>query len=138
MITHSKKLGLLFAVAVVLTPAVIYAANLTIPNTFTSGTPIQSAQVNANFTAVQTAVNAKQDANSPFTVPGAPRTASGTASGTAGAMSLTGLGTGFLGQVEAGYLVSISSTCISGAGGEVKTVTSVAANTSLTVDSAWS
>lgn len=38
------------------------ASNLTVPNSFTPDTTILSAQVNANFAAVQTAVNSKQDA----------------------------------------------------------------------------
>lgn len=38
------------------------ASNLTTPNSFAPNTTIQSAQVNANFAAVQTAVNSKQDA----------------------------------------------------------------------------
>ncbi len=36
------------------------AAAMSIPNTFTAGTAISSSAVNANFTAVQTAVDAKQ------------------------------------------------------------------------------
>jgi len=34
-----------------------YASTVTIPNTFTSGTTISSSQMNANFTAVKTAVD---------------------------------------------------------------------------------
>lgn len=34
------------------------AGNVTVPNTFTSGTPAKAADVNANFSAVATAVNA--------------------------------------------------------------------------------
>lgn len=37
-----------------------FAAAMTLPNTFTSGTPISSSAVNANFTALQTAVDARQ------------------------------------------------------------------------------
>jgi hypothetical protein len=37
------------------------AADLTIPNTFVSGTPATAADVNANFSATQTAVNSKQN-----------------------------------------------------------------------------
>lgn len=37
-----------------------FAAAMTIPNTFTSGTPISSSAMNANFTAVQTAVDSMQ------------------------------------------------------------------------------
>jgi hypothetical protein len=50
------------AIAIVAVPVLSLASDLTTPNTFTSGTLIQSAQVNANFAAVQTAVNSKQDA----------------------------------------------------------------------------
>lgn len=38
-----------------------FAENLTIPNTFTAGTPAVAAEVNNNFSEVQTAVNSKQD-----------------------------------------------------------------------------
>ncbi len=50
------------AIAIVAGPVLSFASNLAIPNSFSSGTLIQSAQVNANFAAVQTAVNSKQDA----------------------------------------------------------------------------
>jgi hypothetical protein len=50
------------AIAVVAVPVLSLASDLTTPNTFASGTLIQSAQVNANFAAIQTAVNSKQDA----------------------------------------------------------------------------
>ena len=56
-----KKTRVLWGLLVVLTPAVIYAANLSIPNSFNPGESISSAQMNANFAAVQTAVNSKQD-----------------------------------------------------------------------------
>jgi hypothetical protein len=58
----SAKKRWIWGALVVLTPAIIYAANLTIPNNFSPNTPILSAQVNNNFSAVQTAVNSKQDA----------------------------------------------------------------------------
>jgi hypothetical protein len=55
MSNRTKKI---FWVAIaVLVPAVLYAANLTIPNTFSAGTPILSAQMNNNFTTVATAVD---------------------------------------------------------------------------------
>ena len=38
-----------------------WAADLSIPNTFVAGTPASAANVNANFSATQTAVNSKQD-----------------------------------------------------------------------------
>jgi Collagen triple helix repeat (20 copies) len=38
--------------------AAAYAGDVTIPNTFTAGTPAKAADVNANFSAVATAVNA--------------------------------------------------------------------------------
>ncbi|MHB8420369.1 MAG: DUF7452 domain-containing protein [Myxococcales bacterium] len=50
------------AIAIVAVPILSQASNLTTPNSFSSGTLIQSAQVNANFAAVQSAVNSKQDA----------------------------------------------------------------------------
>src|SRR5262245_58696635 len=40
-----------------LAPGVLIASQVTIPNMFTSGTPISSAQVNANFTALADANN---------------------------------------------------------------------------------
>ena len=48
-----------FAVAAVLTMATTAAnaGSVTIPNTFTAGTPAKAADVNANFSAVATAVN---------------------------------------------------------------------------------
>ena len=38
-------------------PGPALAGQLSVPNTFTAGSPAQASQVNANFTAVQTAVN---------------------------------------------------------------------------------
>jgi len=37
--------------------AVAFGSSLTVPNTFTTGTPARAAEVNANFTAVKTAVD---------------------------------------------------------------------------------
>jgi hypothetical protein len=50
----SKKLLL---PALLLVSGIATAAPVTIPNTFTSGTPAVAAEVNANFTAVKTAVD---------------------------------------------------------------------------------
>src|SRR5205814_5028715 len=48
-------------------PLAVLASNLSIPFTFSSGQPIRSADVNANFAAVQTAVNSKLDVSAaPF------------------------------------------------------------------------
>jgi hypothetical protein len=58
----SKKLQITWAALVLITPVLVWASNLTVPNTFMSGQPIKSADMNANFTAVQLAVNSKQDA----------------------------------------------------------------------------
>jgi hypothetical protein len=58
----SKKLPLLWGALMVLTPVLVWASSLTIPNSFSTGTTISSSQVNQNFAAVQTAVNSKQDA----------------------------------------------------------------------------
>jgi Collagen triple helix repeat (20 copies) len=46
-----------FGAAIVLTTLSASAGDVTIPNTFTSGTPAKAADVNANFSAVATAVN---------------------------------------------------------------------------------
>ena len=55
---NKPKIGRWLGVlAAVLIPAIATAA-LTIPNTFTAGTVIKSADVNANFAAVATSVNA--------------------------------------------------------------------------------
>lgn len=51
---RSWWLSCLLAIAV---PAVIYAADLTLPHVFTVGTPILASEVNANFEAVRLAVN---------------------------------------------------------------------------------
>lgn len=51
--TKATLVGALAAAAVVGTVAI--AGNVTLPNTFTAGTPIRSAEVNANFQAVKTA-----------------------------------------------------------------------------------
>ncbi len=52
---------LTLAAALTLTAATVQAGDLTIPNTFVSGTKALAEQVNANFTATQTAVNSKQN-----------------------------------------------------------------------------
>lgn len=52
---------LTLAAVLTLTAAATQAGDLTIPNTFVSGTKALAEQVNANFTATQTAVNSKQD-----------------------------------------------------------------------------
>ena len=48
---------LLGAVATVVVSSQVMAGDLTIPNSFTSGTPAVAADVNANFTAVETEVD---------------------------------------------------------------------------------
>jgi hypothetical protein len=58
----SKNLPLLWGAIALATPVLVWASNLTVPNTFSMGTPISSSQMNTNFQAVQTAVNSKQDA----------------------------------------------------------------------------
>jgi hypothetical protein len=59
---NKRKIGRWLGVlTAVLVPAIATAA-LTIPNTFTAGTVIKSADVNANFAAVATAVTADQTA----------------------------------------------------------------------------
>ena len=50
------------AIAIVGIPILSLASNLAIPNSFTPDTLIDANAVNANFTAVQAAVNSKQDA----------------------------------------------------------------------------
>ncbi len=55
-----KKI-LLSLVGGLLVPASIYAANATLPHTFSAGTPIRAQEVNANFTALRDAVNTKAD-----------------------------------------------------------------------------
>ncbi len=46
--------------SVVVVSVVAFAANVTIPNTFTAGTPAKASEVNANFQAVKTAVDDNQ------------------------------------------------------------------------------
>ncbi len=55
-----KQLVIFLTIAFSLVTVISYAA-VTIPNTFTSGTTISSSQMNANFDALKTAVDAKQD-----------------------------------------------------------------------------
>ena len=57
--TKVLKACLCSLMALVALPA--WGVDLTIPNTFTAGTPAVAAEVNANFTATATAVNSKQD-----------------------------------------------------------------------------
>ncbi|NVJ60656.1 MAG: hypothetical protein HWE27_09700 [Gammaproteobacteria bacterium] len=38
-------------------PSFLWASNVDIPNTFTAGTPARAAEVNANFSAIETAVD---------------------------------------------------------------------------------
>jgi len=52
-----KQIVILLTIAFSLVSIISYAA-VTIPNTFTSGTTISSSQVNDNFTALKTAVDA--------------------------------------------------------------------------------
>lgn len=52
---------LTLAAVLTLTAAATQAGDLTIPNTFVSGTKALAEEVNANFTATQTAVNSKQN-----------------------------------------------------------------------------
>ncbi len=54
---RSFVFGMLVVPIAVLGFAVVYASSVTIPNTFTAGTPAVAAQVNANFAAVKTAVD---------------------------------------------------------------------------------
>lgn len=49
--------NILFCIALILTAAQSWASNVTIPNTFTSGTPAVASEVNANFSAVKAAVD---------------------------------------------------------------------------------
>ncbi len=51
---RNKKLTLLAVTALMTLPAA--ATDLTVPNSFTSGSPARAADVNANFAAVETAV----------------------------------------------------------------------------------
>jgi hypothetical protein len=51
-----------FALSVLaLTWQAVYAADLTIPNTFVPGTPANASDMNTNFSATSTAVNSKQN-----------------------------------------------------------------------------
>ena len=59
MIPAMKKLAAYGSTFVILASAsgLAWASGVTIPNTFTSGTPAKAAEVNANFSAVKTAVD---------------------------------------------------------------------------------
>jgi len=52
-----KQVVFLLSLVIVGIAIFAYASTVTIPNTFTSGTTISSTQMNANFTAVKTAVD---------------------------------------------------------------------------------
>jgi hypothetical protein len=52
---HKVMLAVIATAAVI--PALLHAANLTLPHVFEAGTPIQAAQVNANFAALRDAPN---------------------------------------------------------------------------------
>lgn len=54
MNSRTKKLALLVVTAMMTLP--VAATDLTVPNSFTSGSPARAADVNANFAAVETAV----------------------------------------------------------------------------------
>lgn len=60
-----KSIKFVIAVVFMLTfsAGFIFAQQLTIPNTFTAGTTISSSQMNANFTAIQNAVDPLQVSN---------------------------------------------------------------------------
>lgn len=60
-VRKQSNVGTLILGLLVLAPLSAWGADLTIPNTFTAGTPAVAAQVNANFTATATAVNSKQN-----------------------------------------------------------------------------
>jgi hypothetical protein len=111
MKSPSRKWTLAWTALVVLTPAVIYAANLTIPNTFNAGTSIQSAQMNANFQAVQTAVNTKQDATV-VTCPNGQAVISVAANGTTSCGPAAG---GGVAGISATAPVLVSSTSVTNA-----------------------
>ena len=76
----------------VLVPLAVVASNLSTPFTFTSGTPIKSADVNANFAAVQTAVNSKADVTDVATKSGTRLKLLGLRSPDGMAMSISGFG----------------------------------------------
>jgi len=60
MTSHSAVVCALSA-CLALASTLVWPADLTIPNTFVTGTPASAASVNQNFSATQTAVNSKQD-----------------------------------------------------------------------------
>jgi len=60
-VNSNKKMTLLGAVAGVMVPLTIWAADAFIPHTFSAGTPIRAEEVNANFAALRDAVNSKAD-----------------------------------------------------------------------------
>lgn len=48
---------ILFTITLIFSPLLALASNLSVPNTFVNGSPADADEVNANFTAVETAVN---------------------------------------------------------------------------------
>jgi hypothetical protein len=57
----TSKLHKVFLGLWILVPGLLWAGSLAVPTTFVAGTPISADAMNANFAAVQTAVNSKQD-----------------------------------------------------------------------------
>jgi len=51
----------------VLVPATVLATDLTLPFTFSAGTPIRASEMNATLIAIQTALNSKLDASANLT-----------------------------------------------------------------------
>jgi hypothetical protein len=54
---RDTNISALVATALTIVATSAYSATVTVPNTFAAGTPAKAADVNANFTAVATAVN---------------------------------------------------------------------------------
>jgi hypothetical protein len=102
-----------FFAFMILASAQAFAADLTIPHSFSADTPARSAEVNANFGATETAVNSKQDQ------------LSGTNCATGEALqSITTDGTGScveLNPTRTGYLSLPGEAFVSASGGPVST-----------------